>query len=615
MIKTCNNADLENREIAEQYYLLYQVWKELTEARTLDSYQYKVMNTLSALRELNTVVEQYLKHYHNSLENINKCQAETLQLVKADVVIKKYYPNLYGQLLTHLSDSRGNDIDKGKEAKLHALRHQIAYCYRRLNQDYMERLFAELEHDVVSSEDESEVKSNIGIILKSNMVISNCAAEGWSNKALHNMIDMLIGSKTDPSKWENFKKKVLNRESDSYIIFMPLKLRVKPAKGQSNEQAKSRVNDEIRDLGIKVSAKADVEKEYPEVFEQKKLGTCKYYMMLEVQAYDYYAAAHKAISRFSNVLNLLSFYNLIEAWSVREANLVIMNAETKNMQDLKAGDLYITYDYMEGAVRIFKNSKKIEKYQGGTLQTKLRAAYSYANMGKAASTQEEKFMNAWVALESLCRSEASVNIIKSVLDVVPPALCIRYIYRHFRNFYEDCVRCGVEYEMFQLDKDIQGASKEELVCDIIKTLNNQERYQNFLQKCRVNNLLYERCEQLHEMIATPDKMFQRINRHYTNVEQQLSRLYRLRNEIAHSALQAEAPLILYIEHLEDYLSGFVSELIIYADKYQEENIEVIFELIKDNYRQYKALIEEKKGVNKEALLQSLLETGVISLME
>ena len=72
MIKTCNNADLENREIAEQYYLLYQVWKELTEARTLDSYQYKVMNTLSALRELNTVVEQYLKHYHNSLENINK---------------------------------------------------------------------------------------------------------------------------------------------------------------------------------------------------------------------------------------------------------------------------------------------------------------------------------------------------------------------------------------------------------------------------------------------------------------------------------------------------------------------------------------------------------------
>ena len=56
MLKRNNNADLIKLEIDEMYHLLYQTWKELTDRRTIGSYQYKIMNSISALRELYDVI-------------------------------------------------------------------------------------------------------------------------------------------------------------------------------------------------------------------------------------------------------------------------------------------------------------------------------------------------------------------------------------------------------------------------------------------------------------------------------------------------------------------------------------------------------------------------------
>ena len=36
MLKECNNQDLDRNEISGKYYLFFQVWKELTERKTLD---------------------------------------------------------------------------------------------------------------------------------------------------------------------------------------------------------------------------------------------------------------------------------------------------------------------------------------------------------------------------------------------------------------------------------------------------------------------------------------------------------------------------------------------------------------------------------------------------
>lgn len=57
MLQASNNSKLALRGINEEFYLFYQVWQELLEQRTLDTYQYKVLYSLKAIEELISVLE------------------------------------------------------------------------------------------------------------------------------------------------------------------------------------------------------------------------------------------------------------------------------------------------------------------------------------------------------------------------------------------------------------------------------------------------------------------------------------------------------------------------------------------------------------------------------
>ena len=130
----------------------------------------------------------------------------------------------------------------------------------------------------------------------------------------------------------------------------------------------------------------------------------------------------------------------------------------------------------------------------------------------------------------------------------------------------------------------------------------------------MNDLLEQRCKELHVLATDSEKMFDKIEHHYSMVRKQLSRLYRIRNDIAHNAITSTGTLMLYIEHLDNYLTSFVAEVVMCADKKKEENIELIFEMIKDNYQAFLDIIKNKKNANSQVLLSGLLEKGIIELI-
>ena len=136
-----------------------------------------------------------------------------------------------------------------------------------------------------------------------------------------------------------------------------------------------------------------------------------------------------------------------------------------------------------------------------------------------------------------------------------------------------------------------------------------------LDKCKVNSLLVCRCIELHEQAVDGEKMVNSIMKHYKNVRQQLSRLYRIRNAIAHTAALEDVQMVRYIEHLEDYLSGFVAEVIRTTEEKNIEQIEIIFEMIKDNYQQFVDLANGKKKIGKYLVLEDgLFCTGILYLI-
>lgn len=600
MIKGCNNRELKNKGISEKYFLFYQVWKELTEVKTLDSYQYRVMNTLSVLNELKIVIDNRLNRYYTTNHNIDDCKREAILIVQSDAVLRKHYPMIWRRLIAHLNEKTETDSQQ------RALKYQIEYCYGIIREEYFQFLIQDLEDDIAVAEKK-------GIIEKTNQLISNCVAMGWSSMALYRLIDILHGSNENDSKWMELKERLQARGTDRYFVYMPLKVSVKAVKGLTKSDSESLVRSEIASMGIPILKSEEVRTACAIYTGVARIEN-HWYMMIEVDAYDFFAATHYAIGRGADVLNLLSFYNYIEAWSIKDISCGVVNVAQKSLKWVKAKEIYGIYDYMEGASRIFKASKKIEKGKFSSLQQKLRAAYSYTNMGKAASAQEDKFMNLWVALESLCRSEVYDNIIGNILDTVPAALCLRYIYRHYRNFMEDCLRCGIELKFTKREIRVLTQAKEDLVKEMLSLFHDEDIYLELQAKCQINDLLEMRCEMLYEIANNPQKMFEKIERHYLNVRQQISRLYRMRNEIAHSAMSAEGSLILFIEHLDDYLSGFVSEVVMCAETKKEDNIELVFQIIKDNYQMFLDIKNGKKNSEPAVMLEGLVKTGIIALI-
>lgn len=599
MKKKFNNIDLGEKDVASKYFLFYQLWLELTDEKTLDTYQFKVMNTISALEELKKVLYQRLNRYHTNNKNIEECANETALLVKKDYVLKEQYPIIRTRLISHLGLTCDSD------AAQRTLIHQIDYCLKIIKGDYFQKLILSVEESI-----ENNVVADI--IGKTNQLVSCCVNRGWSAKALGKLISILNDTNQHPENWEHFKNRLLNENLDEYRIFLPLRIRPISAAGQNKVNALEKVKEKIRDMGISLISGENIISEYPDFGE--KVEHNQTYVDLRETSYDIYTASHRAISTFANVLNTLSFYNLVEAWNIRDISWIAVNVLSGYSSLLKSKDLYSTYDYLEGANKIFRSSEELDKNTDGTLRTKLRATYSYANIGKVSYAQEDKYINLWVALESLCRTDMYENIISNVLETVPSALCTKYIYRCFRNFAEDCLRCGVNFDLSTKNIQLKHPDKAKVVKDVISALNDNQLYQEILDKCTVNNLLIERCKEMHNLATDAEAMFSRIDSHYLNVRRQLSRLYRIRNEIAHSALNDNTPLLQYIEHLEDYLTTFVSEIVQCWENHHDSDVEEIFEMIKDNYREYSDIKSAKRQANPKTLLDNLRTTGIISLI-
>ena len=56
----------------------------------------------------------------------------------------------------------------------------------------------------------------------------------------------------------------------------------------------------------------------------------------------------------------------------------------------------------------------------------------------------------------------------------------------------------------------------------------------------------------------------------------------------------DVQMVRYIEHLEDYLSEFVAEVIRATEEKQIDQMELVFEILKDNYRQFLDIVNGKK---------------------
>lgn len=605
MLSNSNDSRLRQKNVDNKYIFFFQRWQELLESRTLDMYQYNILNTYVACVELIDVIEKTMSGLLTSRINVDDCKDEALSIVKCDEILEKHNRPLRNLLLRILGSkidgkARGDILDDKNGAQyisLNRLKFQLQTPVRQLEQHYLSYVLEELKASI-----DAQNKAKTEICMKA--LISQCISMGWSTKGLFLLSELFEGEKSELEKWTAFKNRITTDGNTFFEIYYSIKIKTRPGMGAEN------VRDTIRAVGLRINTGSEIingDENRRDLYS--KLSAETTYIISEVSAADLYSAVLAVINTLNSKLSIATFYNTISPWIANSPQIVAYNKSSHTALALRLTDIFKTYDYIDSNNGVFEDTNRI--FTNGAkehITTKLSAAFAYTNLSRSSLFQETKYISLWIALESVMRTGQYSDIISHVKFVLPEILCIRYFYRMVRNFSEDCIRCGFKTET-SIGIDMQSANKKELVKQLICIFRDSQAYQVLHTRCSANCLLDYRCSEIHELLNDPTAIIQKFEHYTQKIRWHIQRLYRIRNEITHSAFQEDKSLVIYIEHLYTYLAQLMSEVVYYVEHKNVSTVEEAYAIILESYRTYYELLKEG-GLQ----VADVLPTGVIEIV-
>ena len=602
MLPKSNDIELQRyNKVDQKYVFFYQRWQEMLESRTLDMYQYNILNSYVACKELEDVIEKTMSGLFISRQNIDDCKEEALFITKSDNVLVKYGCSLKKMLLSILGskiegksrDDLNGDKSSAFYTSLNRLRYQLKAPLRMLESNYLTYITNYLKESIDNA-DAQKTEEGIGCL------ISQCVYNGWSARGLFELSHFFKGPKNESEKWDDFLNRILSNPKKSFMIYYSLKLETLPGLDASS------IRQIIRDLGLEIEIGRDIESNNQVLLS--KISPDTTYVIMEVSSTDSYAGVLSAINRLNSKLSIATFYNIINPWIANSPQIVVLDSTSSSVTNLKLTDIFKTYDYIDSNNRVFNYTKAIindPKKEG--VYTKLGAAFAYTSLSRSALFQETKYLSLWIALESLMRTGQYNDIVSHIKQVLPEIMSTRYIYRIVRNFTDDCSRCGF-IAAPSINIDMQLADKKDLVKKIIIAFRDSSMYTVLLQNCSQNSLLLYRCKEIHKLLNDSKEISMRIDHYTQKIKWHVQRLYRIRNEITHSAFKQDKSLIIYIEHLYAYLAQIVSEVVFCIMDKDIDSVEEALAYLKESSTVFCELLKQES-----LSISDILPNGIMEL--
>lgn len=598
-----NDNRLNGRGVDPSHYFLYQRWNELLDSRTLDMYQYDILNPCLAVVELADVIDKTLTGLLTSRQNVDDVKAEALEKVKLDEVLEIYNKPLRSTLLRVISqkiekqsDAPGNERSSQYYTSLKRMQYQLIAPVKCFKAKYLGYLCSAICEDIATQNVE-QLEKHL------SSVVSQCIYDGWSTEGLLSMADMLLGTDNACDKLSRFLSHITDTGNRKFKVFCNIKIETKKDAGIET------VRNIINSLGMTVAKGTEIIAESLEGHHElyTKLNAEGYYFSIDIDSKDCFAAALSIINTMNRNLSVAAFYNVISPYIANVTQIVVFSYGDNTASALSIFHLFRTYDYVDSRNSVFEDTRKIlMNKQKSNIMARLHAAFSYTNLSRTSLFQESKYLTLWVAVEAFMRTGQYSDIISHIKQVLPEILAVRYVYRMIRNFSEDCIRCKLK-RVELLGIDMEDMDKRGLVKKIISAFRTEDQYQVLEQLCQCNSLLLYRCRQIHAFLNDISNIKNRLEHFVTKVKWHIQRLYRIRNEITHSAFQSDNSLTIYIEHLYTYLSQLISEVVFYVEHKNSDSVEEAYATITDAYRTYMELLNAGHFTSGDAVIGGIIE--------
>lgn len=578
MLRGLNDENLKAKNIASNGLIFFvQRWTELTYPKTIDTYQYSILNCYFSARECLEVINKTLNGVYDSNININETLSELLKLLKEENnVIKNNSIGLYKSML----NLAGRKVKE--RHTLNFIKSRLEYSIIILDKNYENWIKKDIRK-AIFNEDYSLIN---GLI---KTLVSQCLNKGWSIKGLFELYKSFFSRKYDEEHLLDRFLNILFSENKTYTVYMKVK--------NINIEKITNAQTLLNKFEINIESGKDL-MAINDKLKKPIIDKSAYYFVRKEKAKDAYSAALLTTEHNKKIFELLTFYNEIDSWPLEGTQYYTID-ENEMFKHVKVKDFYGTYLYVDSNNMIFEKTVEIlsqAKNEYKQLQIELQGVYAYVNISKLSMYQEEKFLNLWIAIESIMNTGEYNNIISHMKKVLPAIMSSQYIYRIIRNLSEDFIRVSIDYE------EREDLSKHKLVEELIKKIKNDSEYLDLLNKCSKNKLLEFRLKEIKELLKDSNSIKDKIDRYHQTITWHIQRLYRLRNEITHESYLCDKNITPYIEHIHEFISILIIEIIYICSEKDICNISNIFALIKDSYEIF---------INETKLFNNVENTGIV----
>lgn len=526
MKKTLNNNVLISKNInTKSQRLLVQRLSEMLDNKTIDTYKNRLNNIHGSLREVVTVCKKVQSGIilESHIESVKtECQ---IKLGK-ETVLKNNNKQLYDIV---------NGRIKAKKGTLLNFINELEVIQKELENNYLNWILKDLKENL-DKEDLDEINK-----LSENL-ITELILRGWSKYSLHRIVERIfIENKNDfEDKWLQFLNEI-NEEMKEFHFFIKLE------------------SEENSYRGSNLIDKNEIISRFPNIPDSILEESSKY---LYFNGMSFENDLNKAVN------DILKEINAIEAEHIFCGNLIKLkkndvivllpngratryNTEKYNIRTSYESQNLDKFNYLE-----FDNLRSKKEVHIDT-RTRLNNVLMQYRLGYNTDNVETWFTSFWFALESLVVTEQYENIIEHIVEIVTPITTMKYIDKILINAVEDINRCEIDLKEYGI---VEENDISDNITSLLEILKNDDKYK--VIKASINNydLLELRLIQLRSIFKNSKTLKNYLESHYKNIEYHLRRLYRIRNNLVHSA-SVEYDLYPLTMHLHSYLRDIIEEVV------------------------------------------------------
>lgn len=565
---------------------------ELLDMGTPDSYRVRNNNVISLLEELSNLISGWSNNQIKQFETVQLCIDETVSSLNRDMCFddSSYDRELFiSDLKDYASTAKTKETKDDKvtiTASLLNSSSRVSYLINNYlisnHASYIQNSFKFIE-GIILSDAILEDTSYPEVLLQLDLAISNLACQlihsGFSKSKLYFIAKQLLDNVSSFDKeYHVFKETLLSPRENKYIVVYRIPTNKDIDSFANDFSLLDDVDDIVKDIKPSAETKRCINYLTP-------TSGVKFFKV-QLPAFDHYSAIKKANEVASKLLDTISFGmkrkklfipNDVAILSYKGKDIKASIRDTDKKLDGSSDNRLDVSASLKQQLDIIINNAYVKQ----ETKDRLTSALRHIRFGNNTAEIELKFINYWIALEFIFSSPATnENTFGRIKKHLSNVLCACYIKRNV---------------MF-LDSSMKKAKiikEDENLWDM-----NEKQWGELIDKETSQLRQYRLCR-LKSHLRSSDAIKEYLNNHKTTLEQHLSRIYRMRNELIHEAA-INQDIEAVTSNLRYYLTFLISQLVDFLAKVPTDNMEVS---IDDFFFEYESKIKTiEKGWDRETVL-------------